>query len=201
AEWFVSTAMSPDGQTALAGGDLGDIVLFDLETGEEIRRYNPGSVTTGLAMSADGQTFVSAGSDHTLVRRDLASGEAVQKYNGHTNEVTSVAFTPDESQIVSASADGTLILWDAASGEPLRTYSEHGAYINKVVLSPDGKLAYSSADDGKVFVRPIAPLPVAEILAHIAGNRVLHDFTCVERKQYRILPLCDANGVVPESSN
>jgi hypothetical protein len=69
------------------------------------------------------------------------------------------------------------------------------------VLSPDGQLAYSAADDGKVIVRSIAPLPVDEILAHIADNRVLHDFTCVERKQYRILPLCDADGVVLESSN
>lgn len=149
-EWFISTTMSPDGQTALAGGDLGDIVLFDLETGEEIRRYNPGSVTTGLAMSADGQAFVSAGSDHTLVRWDLASGEAVQKYNGHTNEVTSVAFTPD---------------------------------------------------DGTVIARPIVPLPVDDILAYIAENRVLRDFTCVERKQFRILPLCDADGLVPDSGN
>ncbi len=200
-EWFISTTMSPDGQTALAGGDLGDIVLFDLETGEEIRRYNPGSVTTGLAMSADGQAFVSAGSDHTLVRWDLASGEAVQKYNGHTNEVTSVAFTPDEGQMISASADGTLILWDVASGEPLRTFREHKAYINKVVLSPDGQLAYSSADDGTVIVRPIVPLPVDDILGYIAENRVLRDFTCVERKQFRILPLCDADGLVPDSGN
>ena len=150
-------------------------------------------------MSADGEQFVSAGSDQTLVRWDLASGEAIQKYNGHTNEVTSVAFTADESQIISASADGTLILWDVASGEPLRTFSEHGVFINSVVLSPDGTVAYSSADDGKVIARPIVPLPVDDILAHIADNRVLHEFTCVERKQFRILPLCDDDGLVPDN--
>ncbi|MGD8856814.1 MAG: hypothetical protein PVG33_10830 [Chloroflexota bacterium] len=199
AEWFISAAMSPDGQTALAGGDLGDIVLFDLESGEEIRRYTPGSVTEGLAMLADGEQFVSAGNDHSIVRWDFASGEAIQTYNGHTSGVTSVVLTPDESQMISASADGTLILWDVASGEPLRTFREHKAYINKVVLSPDGQLAYSSADDGTVIVRPIVPLPVDDILAYIAENRVLRDFTCVERKQLRILPLCDADGLVPDS--
>ena len=38
-----------------------------------------------------------------------------------------------------------------------------------------------------------------DILAYIAENRVLRDFTCVERKQLRILPLCDADGLVPDS--
>ena len=109
-----------------------------------------------------------------------------------------VAFKPDESQIISASGDGTLILWDVASGEPLRTFNEHGVWVNEVTLSPDGMLAYSAADDGKVIVRPIAVMTVDEILAHIADNRVLRDFTCVERKQYRIFPLCDADGLVPD---
>ena len=69
------------------------------------------------------------------------------------------------------------------------------------MLSPDGQLAYSSADDGTVIARAIVPLPIDDILAYITENRVLRDFTCVERKQFRILPLCDADGLVPDSGN
>jgi WD40 repeat protein len=202
-----SVAISPDGHRALAGSilsgfSLGDIILFDLDTGEIIRRYNQeGSWAEGLDFSADGERFVSTGNDLTLVLWDVASGEAIQTFNGHVGSVSDVAFTPDESQIISASADGTLILWDVATGEALRTYSEHGAWVNNLALSPDGQLAYSAADDGTVIVRPIVPIPVDDILAHIADNRVLHDFTCVERERYRILPLCDADGIVPESGN
>jgi WD40 repeat protein len=200
-EWLVSVAFSPDGQTAVAGGDFSDLILYDLDTGEEIRRYNQGGASFGLDISADGERFVSGGSNNTVVLWDVASGEAIQTFNGHTNGVDSVAFTPDESQIISGSADGTLILWDVATGEALRTFSEHDAWVNKLTLSPDGQLAYSASDDGTVIVRPIAPLPVDEILAHIAKNRVLHEFTCVERKQYRIFPLCDADGFVPDSGD
>ncbi len=200
-EWLKSVAYSPDGQTAVAGGDLGDLILYNLDTGEEIRRYNQGGESAGLDISADGERFVSAAGNNTVVLWDIASGEALQTFNGHTNGVDSVAFTPDESQIVSGSADGTLILWDVASGEALRTFSEHSAWVNSVALSPDGKVAYSAADDGKVIVRPIAEVPVEEVLAHIAENRVLRDFTCVERKQFRIFPLCDADGLVPDSDN
>jgi len=92
-------------------------------------------------------------------------------------------------------------LWDVASGVALRTHSEHDAWVNRLALSPDGQLAYSTADDGTVIVRPITETPVDEILAHIADNRVLQEFTCVERKQYRLLPLCDADGFVPDSGN
>jgi WD40 repeat protein len=88
-----------------------------------------------------------------------------------------------------------------ASGEALRTFSEHGVWVNAVALSPDGRLAYSAADDGTVIVRPITELSVDEVLAYIADNRALRDFTCVERKQYRIFPLCDADGLVPDSGN
>ena len=132
---------------------------------------------------------------------DVASGEAIRTFNGHTDAVNSVAFTPDESQIISGSADGTLILWDVASGEALRTFSEHDAGVTKVALSPDGKLAYSAAQDGQVIVRPIGELPIDDVLAFVKENRVLRGFTCEEREQYRILPLCDANGDVPDGDN
>ena len=44
-EWLISVAFNPDGQTAIAGGDLGDLILYDLDTGEEIRRYNQGGAS------------------------------------------------------------------------------------------------------------------------------------------------------------
>jgi WD40 repeat protein len=201
AEWLYSVIFSPDGRSALAGGDLGDIILFDLDTGEEIRRYDFGSTAAGLAFSADGEQFASAGGNQTIVLWDFASGEAIRTFRGHSADVTSVVFTPDESQIISASADGTLILWDVATGEPLHTFSEHSDSVNKVALSPDGQVAYSAADDGTVIVRPIAEFSVEGILAYIAANRDLREFTCGEREQYRILPLCDADGLVPDSGN
>jgi hypothetical protein len=54
---------------------------------------------------------------------------------------------------------------------------------------------------GLVIVRPIGELPVNDVLAFIDDNRVLRDFTCEEREQYRIRPLCDANGVALEDGN
>jgi len=199
-ESFASIAVSPDGRSALAGSFVGDVILFDLDTGEVIRRYNQVGGANNIDISADGKYFVAAGGD-AAVLWDIASGEAIQTFNGHTDWLTGVAFTQDESQIVTSSGDGTLILWDVASGEALRTYSEHDAWVNRLALSPDGELAYSTADDGTVIVRPITETPVNEILAYIADNRVLQEFTCVERKQYHIVPLCDADGLEPDSGN
>jgi len=88
-----------------------------------------------------------------------------------------------------------------ATGEALRAFSEHSAGVWKVAVSPDGQLAYSAGQDGLVIVRPIGELPVEDVLAFIEDNRVLRDFSCEEREQYRILPLCDANGDVPDIGN
>ena len=144
---------------------------------------------------------MSASTDQTIVLWDVASGDALRTFNGHTGAVNSVAFTPDESQIISGSTDGTLILWDVASGEALRTFSEHSAGVTKVAVSPDGQLVYSAAQDGLVIVRPIGEIPIEDVLAFIGHNRVLREFTCEEREQYRILPVCDTNGDVPDSGN
>ena len=57
------------------------------------------------------------------------------------------------------------------------------------------------AQDGLVIARPIGELPIDNVMAFIRDNRVLRDFSCEEREQYRILPLCDANGDVPEVVN
>lgn len=201
-----SVAYHPDGKFALYGNNVGVISLWNHRTTHEespfpITRYYHGGLVTELLFSQDGTRFLSASTDQTIVLWDVASGEAIRTFNGHAGAVNSVVFTPDESQILSGSSDGTLILWDVASGEALRTFSEHTAGVTKVALSPDGKLAYSAAQDGLVIVRPIGAIPIDDVLVFIRDNRVLRDFTCEEREQYRIFPLCDANGNVPDSGD
>lgn len=197
-----SVAFSPDGHTALVGSRYGYAISIDLEADEETReRYIQGGIIWNIVFSEDGERFVVASGDNTVILWDVASGEVIRTFIGHTDSVTKVVFTPDESQLLSTSADGTLILWDVASGEALRTFSEHTAWINVVTLSPDGQLAYSAGNDGQVIVRPIGEIPLDELLATIAENRVLRDFSCEEREQYRILPLCGEDGVVPGSGN
>lgn len=194
-----SVAFSPDGHAALVGSFFGSAISIDLETDEETQeRYVQGGIIWNIVFSEDGERFVVASGDNTLILWDVASGEVIRTFIGHTDAVTKVAFTPDESQLLSTSADGTLILWDVASGEALRTFNEHTAWINVVALSPDGQLAYSAGNDGQVIVRPIVEIPLDELLDTIAENRVLRDFSCEEREQFRILPLCGADGVVPE---
>ena len=201
-----SVAFHPDGRSALYANNVGIVTRWNhLSSNEEgsypINRHNHGGLVLALAFSQDGERFLSASTDQTIVLWDVASGEAIRTFNGHTDAVNSVAFTPDESQIISGSADGTLILWDVASGEALRTFSEHSAGVTKVAVSPDGQLAYSAAQDGLIIVRPIGELPIDEVLTFVKDNRVLRNFTCEEREQYRILPLCDVNGDVPGSDN
>jgi WD40 repeat protein len=201
-----SVAFRPDGRSALYGNNIGVISRWNHHTTHEespfpIERHYHGGLVLSLAFSQDGERFVSASTDQTIVLWDVASGQAIRTFNGHTDAVNSVAFTPDESQIISGSADGTLILWDVASGEALRTFSEHSAGVTKVALSPDGQLAYSAAQDGLVIVRPIGKLAIDDVLAFIEDNRVHRAFSCEEREQYRILPLCSTNGDLPDTAN
>jgi WD40 repeat protein len=144
----VDVAFAPDGRTAVSGGQDKVIRLWDLETGEEVRRFegHAGRVTC-LCFTPDGLHVVSGSDDKTLRLWDVASGKEVRRFEGHTHNVAYyMAVTPDGQQIVSGSGDvdTTVRIWDLKSGKELRRFDYRGRAdegIGIAAFSTDGRLA------------------------------------------------------------
>jgi WD40 repeat protein/transcriptional regulator with XRE-family HTH domain len=241
-----SVAFGPDGRSALAGsqgidGSLeGDLILWDLETGEQIRRFDTKEDITSIVFSADSSRALSSSAYFAnLILWDVATGREIRRFEGHTNVVLAVAYGPDETTALSASGDGSLILWDVETGEPIRRYlghdsavwgldvspdgrfaisgsdgatvilwdfetgeelrrfSGHTAMVLDVVFSPDVQTAFSVSFDGALIQWHIADQPLDELIEWTQAHRYIRDLTCDERGQYRVEPLCDAEGGVP----
>ena len=106
---FQSLALAPGGKVLATANGSGEVRLWDINTGTELRRCQGGrSVVGALAFSADGKML--AGVDRGLVRLwETESGKEVSSAGeGHKRLVSSVAFTPDGATLVSSSWDG---LW------------------------------------------------------------------------------------------
>ncbi len=175
--------------------------LFDARSGSKIERQafdDIGGVLGALPRRADeiyvGLSPAEQAATRQLFLRLVTLGEGVEDTRRRVllSELETLTLRDVETAIADPSFDDIVNQFGTAR---LLTF-DHDPLMAAAIKRP-----CCAADDGTVIVRSIVPLPVDEILAHIADNRVLRDFTCVERKQFRILPLCDADGVVPESSN
>jgi RNA polymerase sigma factor (sigma-70 family) len=107
-------AFSPDGRLLAVGGWRGTTGLWDIATGQLVRRLDdPGTRVAALAFSPDGRTLVT-GSDAVRLW-EVATGQVRATRTGHAGEVCSLAFSGDGRFLASGSIDTTILTWDLAN--------------------------------------------------------------------------------------
>jgi WD40 repeat protein len=111
-----AVAFSPDGQTiATAQGNIAQ--LWDVDTGQEIRRFAGETMSIGYDEAGEGVEIREA---------EIAKG--------HAWPIRSIAFSPNGKALITGNSF-TIRLWDVASGEHLRC-NQRGA--RSLSFSPDG---------------------------------------------------------------
>jgi WD40 repeat protein len=190
--------ISPDGRTALSDSGDSSMVLWDLETGAEIRSFlrqdSPGQVgSTGHAFLPDGRKALSSDEDGSLIEWNLETGQETRRLGTHPSLRARVVVTPDGLLAVTSGMDGTLMLWDLESGELIHHSDGHGVIFD-LALSPDGQTVLFGSSDMTVTQWRIDHPSLDELKAWVAANRYLPELTCAEREMYQIKPLCDGQG-------
>jgi WD40 repeat protein/class 3 adenylate cyclase len=156
---------SPDGKILAAGGYDNTIILWDVQTGEQIGEPLQGhsDAVYSVAFSPEGKTLASAGADNTIILWDLNAHEQIgEPLRGHTvgvstTGVNSIAFSPDGKILASCGDDQNIILWDVQThlqiGKPLQ---RHSSRVFSVSFSPDGKILASSSEDQTIILWDVA---------------------------------------------
>jgi WD40 repeat protein len=154
----LSVNFSPDGASVLSAGcgELdaanrcikGEIILWNVETGEEIRRFEGHTAAVNNAVfSPDGLLVASAADDNSVRLWNAETGAEMQSLQGHTNRATNAVFSSDSKLLLSTAWDTTARLWDVETGRELRELVGHNRAVFGAAFSPDGTMALTGSAD------------------------------------------------------
>ncbi len=144
-----SIAFSPD-VTMLASGVWGNLRLWDMETGMEIRSFSLSGSVESVRFSPDG-TFIAFVSYRWIKFWNL-DGRTEPVTFAETDALRLIAFSPDGTILASVtdSSDPTIKLWNVLTGNEVRTLEGHSDFVWTMAFSPDGSILASRSQDGIV---------------------------------------------------
>jgi WD40 repeat protein len=178
-EGLWSLAISPDGQTALTDTGIGSMLLWDLETGEQVRGFERPDQpaergASGMAFNPDGRRALSCDQDGAIIEWELETGKEIRRLGLHPSLRTRVVIHPDGTLALTSGMDGSLKLWDLETGELIRQTGERGVIFD-LAVSPDGLTALYGSSDTMVYLWRLAVPTGGELQAWIQANRYVDD--------------------------
>lgn len=156
-----SVAFSPDSRTLLAGSQnpqerTGDLILWNTQTCQIVRRFETEVDATSIAFSIDGNRAITGqGYSPQITLWDVTTGREIRRFvtDKYPNEapILDVAFGPGERTVLGSSLEN-LYLWDIESGEILHQYTGHSGMPWSLDVSPDGRYVVSASENGEVIL-------------------------------------------------
>jgi WD40 repeat protein len=141
--WFDRVAVDPKGLEASAAWKSGDILRWNLKTGEPLPGLRwPDGQDSAIVYSADGQYIASTGGDCGRLW-DRATGACLREWWVH-NSASSIAFAPDGAWLVSGGEDGAVRIWDATTGKERLGEERLPHAVESLALSADGTWAVTA---------------------------------------------------------
>lgn len=131
--------LCPDGKYIISSNDGKNLIVTNVETGEEVATLPHNDYVYSTAFSNDGNVIVSA-AENKLFFWDAVTGEKIRTVDENTEGINTIAFNPKGRVFVTTSfKDFSVRIWDAKTGKEINKLATSNDYVNKTVYSPDGK--------------------------------------------------------------
>jgi WD40 repeat protein len=145
---------SPDGTKAASSGDGYDqtLRLWDLETGEELKRFGPyESSVYGVALTPNGKNLMfTVCASPSLRLLELGTGKELQRFDA--GGLRDCVLSADGTKSLTGNTAGLVQLWDNATGKELKRLEGHKGELYYAVFSPDEKRVASGGQEGVIQI-------------------------------------------------
>jgi len=152
-DWVVEVDFTSDGKRVLSSSYDGTLILWDVQTGEIIRRFDHGVKLWSSAISADERLAASGADDGSLKVWDVQTGELLAELEGHDGPIRAMDINPDSTLLLTgAGIDQTVREWSLETFELIQVLEGHEEWLWHIQYLPDGTQALSSSSDGVILL-------------------------------------------------
>jgi len=143
-DWYriTTVAFDPDVDLLVASGDLGDIEVYRIRTGELIRVLPGHEQTHAVTIDPNGEQIVSYGDDYVLKAWNVETGAGQLISDQHIRFGYVVAFHPNSEQLALGTqiADGQILFWDISTGRVIERLPglADGGWTTDIAFQADG---------------------------------------------------------------
>jgi len=149
-------ALANDGKLAVAAGGIGEVLVWDLEKKELLRKWRSISDArnkfTGMALTGDGKTLLIMSSQPSASLWNTSTGELLSALETKLKSPLCARYSPDGKLLVIAGEDGSLEFWSTDKPSRMGQVKVHSGAIRCLTFSADGKLLATGSDDKSVKV-------------------------------------------------
>jgi WD40 repeat protein len=158
---YRSVSFAPDGQSIVAGGQKGNVHLFDVNTGKLLHEMAGHTAEVwGVLFTADGKQVLTGSFDRSIRVWDATTGKQVRTFKGVVDPIRCLALSPNGKLLAAghcpAGRPGMVRLWDVERGTEAVSMKGHKAEITSVAFSADGKFLVSTSFDQTVRIWRVA---------------------------------------------
>ena len=146
----------PDGSTE------GWIRIFDMATGDEIKRFNHGNTVNELFFTQDDKYLLAVGHGAVKIFRTEDWSLVQTLKNDYYTIFTSGVFSPDGKYVFAVGQGGTsrgnCYLWEWETGKLLKMFNQTGKKIESVSWHPNGQYIAYAGHDPYIYVYRVSDI-------------------------------------------
>jgi WD40 repeat protein len=168
--WPMAAVFSPDGAKIAVHEQVGNVRIFEVETGETLRTLASGAFYGKMAFSPISPVLATTSTQSGVALFNYETGEKRHTFFLDAGPVTAVEFSPDGETLLIAWSEGGIHLYDSRTFELRREFPIKPAFLEAVKYSPDGK--YILTGEGwPLFTATLWNLERAEEARTFAGHK------------------------------